>query len=152
MKHLKHFFLIPASLFLLVSSVFAGDFEWLRELNIEVKADSSGFRTRLETRFEVGDIKVNAVLSNVARPADAYMVLRLGELSGLPINRVIKEYKKSRGKGWGVMAKKLGIKPGSSAFHALKAGHDLDGGGSKGKVKGNKKRGKGKNKEGKGRK
>lgn len=152
MKQLKYFFLVLASIFLLVTLAFAGDFEWLKELNVEVKADSSGFRTRLETRFEVGDVKVNAVFSNVARPADAYMVLRLGELSGLPIKTVIREYKKSRGKGWGVMAKKLGIKPGSSAFHALKAGHDLDGGGSKGKVKGNNKRGKGKNKEGKGRK
>lgn len=151
MKQLKYFFLVLASLFLLTAPAFAGDFEWLKELNVEVKADSSGFRTRLETRFEVGDVKVNAVLSNVARPADAYMVLRLGELSGLPIKTVIGEYKKSRGKGWGVMAKNLGIKPGSSAFHALKGGHDLDGG-SKDKVKGKNKRGKGKKKEGKGRK
>ncbi|MDT8317778.1 MAG: hypothetical protein RQ824_07295 [bacterium] len=152
MKHLKYFFLIQASLFILVASAFAGDFDWLKELDMEVKADASGFRTRLETRFEAGDVKVNAVLGNVARPADAYMVLRLGELSGLTIKTVLKEYKKSRGKGWGVMAKNLGIKPGSGAFHALKAGHDLDGGGGKGKVKGNDNRGKGKNKEGKGRK
>ena len=152
MKHLKYFFLIQASLFLLATSAIAGDFEWLRELNVEVRADASGFRTRLETRFKVGDVKVQAVISNVARPADAYMVLRLGELSGLSINTVIKEYKKSRGKGWGVVAKRLGIKPGSSAFHALKSGHDLDGGSGKGKVKGNNKRGKGKNKQGKGRK
>ena len=152
MKHLKYFFVIQASLFLLATSAIAGDFEWLRELNVEVRADASGFRTRLETRFEVGDVKIQAVLSNVARPADAYMVLRLGELSRLPISIVIKEYKKSRGKGWGVVAKRLGIKPGSSSFHALKAGHDLDGGSSKGKVKGNNKREKGKNKQGKGRK
>ena len=152
MKHLKYFFLIQASLILLATSAFAGDFEWLRGLNVEVRADASGFRTRLETRFRVGDVKVQAVLSNVDRPADAYMVLRLGELSGLPINTVIKEYKKSRGKGWGVVAKRLGIKPGSSNFHALKAGHDLGGGSGKDKVKGNNKRGKGKNKQGKGRK
>lgn len=149
---MKYFFLIQASLFFFATSAIAGDFEWLRDLNVEVRADALGFRTRLETRFKVGDVKVQAVLSNVYRPADAYVVLRLGELSGLSINTVIKEYKKSRGKGWGVVAKRLGIKPGSSSFHALKAGHDLDGGSSKSKVKGNNKRGKGKNKQGKGRK
>ena len=29
------------------------------------------------------------------------------------------------GKGWGNLAKTLGIKPGSREFHALKRGHDL---------------------------
>lgn len=152
MKYLKYFFLISASIFFLTESAFAGGFEWLRELNVEVRGDASGFRTRLETRFEVGDVKIRTVLRNVHRPADAYMVLRLGELSGLSINIVLREYKKSRGKGWGVVAKGLGIKPGSRAFHALKAGHDLDGGPGKGKVKGTNKRGKGKSKQGKGRK
>lgn len=152
MKHLTYFFVVLVSLFLLVTTASASDFKWLKELNVEVKGDASGFRTRLETRFKVGDVKIQAVLSNVDRPADAYMVLRLGELSGLSINTVIKEYKKSRGKGWGVVAKGLGIKPGSRAFHALKAGHDLDGGKGKDKVKGKDKRGKGKNKQGKGRK
>ena len=154
MKYLKYFFFIPTIFFLLATTASASDFKWLKELNIEVRGDASGFRTRLETRFRVGDVQVKAVLSNVYSPADAYMVLRLGELSRMPINIVIKEYKKSRGKGWGVVAKRLGIKPGSSAFHALKAGHDLDGGKGKDKVKvkGKDKRGKGKNKQGKGRK
>lgn len=152
MNNLKHFLLIPVGLFFLASSAFAGDFDWLRSLDVEVKADLPGFRTRLATRFEAGDVKINAVLSNVARPADAYMVLRLGELSGLPISRVIKEYKKTGGRGWGVMAKNLGIKPGSGAFHALKAGHDLDGGTGKDKGRGGNKQGKGNNKGGKGRK
>ena len=40
MKQLKYFFLVLASLFLLATSAFAGDFEWLKELNVEVKADS----------------------------------------------------------------------------------------------------------------
>jgi hypothetical protein len=31
-------------------------------------------------------------------------------------------YKQSKGKGWGVIAKELGIKPGSPEFHALKRG------------------------------
>jgi hypothetical protein len=38
-----------------------------------------------------------------------------------------------------VLAQRLGVKPGSEAFHALKRGQDLYGGnGSKGKAKGKK--------------
>jgi len=33
---------------------------------------------------------------------------------------VVKEYDVNKDKGWGVMAKNLGIKPGSDAFHSLK--------------------------------
>jgi len=35
------------------------------------------------------------------------------------------EYRSGKAKGWGALAKSLGIKPGSKEFHALKNGHDL---------------------------
>ena len=53
------------------------------------------------------------------------MVLRLGEMSKQPTENVIKKYKSGKGKGWGALAKSLGIKPGSKEFHALKRGHDI---------------------------
>ncbi len=109
MKYLKYLFLIQASFFLVVTAASAGDFEWLRDLNIKAKVDASGFKTTLGTRFKIGDVQIKAVLSKVDRPADAYMVLRLGEMSNQPIKDVLREYKKSRGKGWGVVAKGLGI-------------------------------------------
>ena len=65
------------------------------------------------------------MLSNVDKPADSYMVLRLSELSHRPVKDVLRVYKADHGKGWGVMARQLGIKPGSQEFHALKHGHDL---------------------------
>lgn len=107
------------------SVAMAGDFGWLDNLNVKAEADSSGFRYKLSTRFKVGDAEVKAVLSNVDRPSDAYMVLRLGELSRHSTREVINVYRSHRNKGWGVIAKNLGIKPGSSEFHALKRGHDL---------------------------
>jgi hypothetical protein len=123
-----------------VSSVaVAGDFDWIKDLNIQAQADPSGFRVRLGARFRIGDAEINAVLSNVDYPGDAYMVLRLGEMSNRPTDYVIKQYRLDKGKGWGVLAKSLGIKPGSEEFHALKNGHDLyddkDMGGGKGKGK-----------------
>ncbi|MGD8570652.1 MAG: hypothetical protein PVJ39_21380 [Gammaproteobacteria bacterium] len=105
--------------------LFAGDFSWLKELNISATADSSGFRTTLATRFHIGNAEINAVFSNVDGPADAYMVLRLGELSHRSPDYVLEQYHAYKHKGWGVLAKRLGIKPGSREFHALKAGHDL---------------------------
>ena len=136
--------------FLLVSSatvVAAGDFDWIKDLNIRAEADPSGFRASLATRFNIGNTQITAVLSTVERPADAYMVLRLGEMSARPTDYVIEKYKSGKGKGWGVLAQSLGIKPGSKEFHALKRGSDLydDKDTDKGKDRG-KGKGKGKGK------
>ena len=142
MKAFKVFFVVSMALFLFSSAVVAGDFDWISGFNIQAEADPSGFRARLATRFKIGDAQVNIVLDNVEKPADAYMVLKLGEMSNVPTEKVVDEYKSGKGKGWGVLAKRLGIKPGSSEFHALKRGHDLydekPNGKRKGKGKGKK--------------
>ena len=136
MKMIKVFFVVSMALLLFTSAVVAGDFDWVRNLNIQAEADPSGFRARLATRFKIGDAQIKVVLQNVENPADAYMVLRLGEMSNQPTDRVIEEYKYDRGKGWGVLAKSLGIKPGSKEFHALKRSQDLYDETPKGKSKG----------------
>ncbi len=127
----------------IASLAAAGDFEWLKDLNIQAQADASGFRAQLSTRFKIGPAEVNAVIGKVEQPADAYMVMRLSEMSGQPVERVVDTYRSGRGQGWGNLAKSLGIKPGSREFHALKRGHDLGGGdsdGGKGKGKKDKKK------------
>ena len=116
----------------------AADFDWVRDFNIRVQADPAGFRARIAARFQVGDAQITAVLRDVASPADAFIVFRLGDMSRMPADQVLREYKASKGKGWGVIAKNLGIKPGSDEFHALKKGQDLFDG-KAGKAKGRKK-------------
>lgn len=143
MKLQRAFFMVSV-LFLFASSAVAGDFDWMSDLNIRAGADLSGFKVRLATRFKIGDTQINAVLGNVENPADAYMVLRLGEMSTKPPEYVIEQYKSRGSKGWGALAKSLGIKPGSSEFHALKRGNDLYDDNNKGERKG-KGRGRGKN-------
>jgi hypothetical protein len=106
-------------------TALADDFEWMNNLNIKAEADSSGYRLRLATRFHIGDTQVSTVVGMTDKPSDAYMIFRLGELSHRSIDDVIRVYRANRRKGWGVMAKQLGIKPGSREFHALKQGHDL---------------------------
>ena len=129
---------------LLVSSVvFGGDYGWMRDFNIKAEADPSGLRARLEGRFQVGGITIEAVLDSVDKPADAYMLLRMGEMSDQPIDYVIDKYKAKKGNGWGSLAKSLGIKPGSKDFQALKKGQDLYDDRNNGKEK-SKSKGKGK--------
>lgn len=110
---------------LFCSTVIASDYDWMRDFNIRAEADPSGFRARLEARFQIGDAKIKAVLDNSDKPADAYMCLRLGEISDQPIDHVLDTYTTQKGKGWGAIAKSLGIKPGSNAFHELKQSDDL---------------------------
>jgi len=126
MKTVKNGFVL---LLLLVplSTAHAGDFDWMRDLTLRARADLSGFRAQLAMRFKIGDAQVRVVLDNVANPADAYMVLRLGEMTSRPPRYVLDRYRSEQGKGWGALAKSLGIKPGSSEFKALKQGNDLYG-------------------------
>lgn len=135
-------------------SAFAGGLEiFLSNVNVEARADMPGFSAKVSAQFGVPIPRVQAVIGSVREPADAFMVFQLGQMSGQPTERVLHTYKSSRGKGWGVMAKELGIKPGSAEFHALKSGdlsftgHPADGQDSPGKGKGNGKgHGKGHNK------
>jgi hypothetical protein len=125
MKVLKMLFAVSMTLLFVSSAAVAGDFDWIRNFNIKAEANPSGFRARLATRFKIGDAQIKIVLNNVENPSDAYMVLRLGEMSKQPTENVIEKYKSGKGKGWGALAKSMGIKPGSKEFHALKRGHDL---------------------------
>jgi len=142
MKLVKMLFVVAVALLLVSSVAVAGDFDWIKDLNVQAEADPSGFRARLGVRFKIGDVEIKTVLSNVEKPADAYMVLRLGEMSKQPTDYVINQYRSSKGKGWGELAKSLGIKPGSNEFHALKRGQDLYYDNDRGK--GKKAKGKGK--------
>lgn len=119
-------------------ALLAADFTWMPDFNIQAQADPSGFRAKIASRFNIGDAQVTAVLSNFPNPADAYMALRLGEMSGKPIQYITEQYKNNKGQGWGALARSLGIKPGSPEFHALKRGDDLYGIKGKRKNKGKK--------------
>ena len=125
MKLIKILFSALMMLLLVSSISVAGDFDWIKDFNIKANIDPSGFRARLATRFRIGNAKIEAVISNVEKPADAYIVFRLGEMSGQSTDNVVEKYKIGKDKGWGALAKSLGIKPGSKEFHALKRSHDL---------------------------
>lgn len=125
MKKTGVLFISMIMLFTLTATATAGEFGWTKDFNIQAQADPSGFRARLAARFNLGDVQVKAILSNFDSPADAYIVFRLGEISGIPTSSAIEKYRSQKGKGWGALAKSLGIKPGSKEFHSLKRSQDL---------------------------
>jgi hypothetical protein len=95
---------------------------FLNGLNIQARADMNGFSAKLSAQFGIPEVQVRTVISTVREPSDAFMCLQLGQWSHRPAEQVVTVYKANKGKGWGVIAKSMGIKPGSAEFHALKRG------------------------------
>jgi hypothetical protein len=112
-------------LLFLAASAIAGDFDWVRDFNLRAGKNPRDFRARLASRFQAGDEQIGAVIDDVSKPSEAYIVFRLEEMSGQPLDRVMAEYEYGRKKGWDVIAKRLGVRPGSKEFRAIKAGQDL---------------------------
>jgi hypothetical protein len=133
---------IAACLFLTgLPSVSRADLDgFLSNLNVQAQADLPGFKAKLSAQFGVPMPRIETIVSQVRLPGDAFMCLELGRMANKPPETVVQTYQRGKGKGWGVLAKELGIKPGSAEFHALKRG-DLTftgepGGSGKGKGKG----------------
>ena len=124
---------------------------FLQSVNIQARTDMKNFNVKLSAQFGVPVPQVEAIVRSVSAPADAFMVLQLGQMTNKQPEVVLQTYQRGKGKGWGALAKELGIKPGSAEFHALKRG-DLSftgepgggGGGGHGKGKG-KGKGRGRN-------
>jgi len=138
------FFLFTICLALFISSptLASSDLDsFIKHLNVEAQADLGAFKVRLSAQFGVPVPKVEAIMVSVETPGDAYMCFRVGQVAAKPVEVVMKEYQANKKKGWGVIAKNLGIKPGSKEFHALKEGNVNGGNASTGKGKG---KGKGK--------
>jgi len=113
---------------------------FLGSVNAQARVDLPGFHATVSAQFGVPIPQVQAVLHTVGSPADAFMVFQLGQMSHRPPETVVQTYQAHKGKGWGVIAKELGIKPGSREFHALKSGELVYGGAPNeghGKGKGN---------------
>lgn len=53
---------------------------------------------------------------------DIYYACAIAHILGVPCVNVVHEYERNPGQGWGALAKRMGIKPGSPQFHDLKNG------------------------------
>jgi len=91
MKLFRILLISSMTLVMISSLAVAKDFDWTREFNVQAQADPSGFRAELATRLKIGDSHFTARLSNFDNPADAYIFLCLGEMSGKPLDYVIEK-------------------------------------------------------------
>jgi hypothetical protein len=136
---MKKILLAAVALVILCTPALAGGGldVFISDLNVQARTDLPGFSARVSAQFGVPVPQVQTVIGAVAAPADAFMVFQLGSMTHRPPDAVLHVYKANRGKGWGVIAKSLGIKPGSPEFHALKRGDFvLEGGPAAGPGKG----------------
>lgn len=99
-----------------------GDATLEAELNTENKkalADLSTFKSNISREYSIAAPKIDGFLK-IMKPAEVLLAFRISTITSKPIDRVVESYKVNKTKGWGFIAKELGIKPGSPEFHALK--------------------------------
>ena len=132
MKFFKLLLMTILALFALTAAASAADFSWTRDFNIQAKADPTGFRIKMATRFDLSDFQAMALRNIFASPADAYIMLRFGEIKGVlkkltkdEGKAAIRTYRDFKSKGWNVLARILGVDTESREYLALKEGQDL---------------------------
>lgn len=95
----------------------------LRSINTEAQQGLPSFYSSMNLNYGINAEEIDVLLyRHRLSPADAYMAIRLSVFIGKPIDYVIVRYHKHKKKGWGAIARSLGIKPGSAEFHKLKEG------------------------------
>ena len=68
------------------------------------------------------DLVTDLLINKRWAPGDVYYACAIARAAGRPCREVVNEWENDHGQGWGVIAQRMGIKPGSAQFHALKRG------------------------------
>lgn len=106
----------------------------LGDINVFARGNTEGFIDDVVVSFGAPRYLVREYYQDRRwAPGDIYYACAIAYQLGRPCLDILHIYERDHGQGWGAIAKRLGIKPGSPAFHALKGqvgkGH--------GKMKGN---------------
>jgi len=91
-------------------------------ISTTARVNLPGFKADVSAEFGIPVPRIDAMLAIAPMPGDVYMSLQIGKAVNRPPEEVIKYYSAHKDKGWGAIAKEMGIKPGSPEFHALKNG------------------------------
>lgn len=92
---------------------------FLKDISVKAKNDVNSFIDDAIKTFNIAKDKVENLIK-IMDPGDVFMTLQTAEIVNKPVEEVKEAYVKGKDKGWGQIAKDLGIKPGSAEFHALK--------------------------------
>jgi hypothetical protein len=68
------------------------------------------------------DLVTDLLVNRRWAPGDVYYACTIAQVIGRPCRYVVDEWNTHHAQGWGVVARRLGIKPGSAEFHRLKKG------------------------------
>lgn len=68
------------------------------------------------------DLVSDLIIRQRWAPGDVYYACSIAQVIGRPCRYVADEWNRDHGQGWGVLAQRMGIKPGSAEFHRLKKG------------------------------
>ena len=117
----------------------------LTDVNRYGRADNNYFIDDVVSSFGAPRYFVRDLLvTRRWEPADVYYACALAHQLNRPCMDVVRDYGDDRGQGWGVIAQRMGIKPGSAEFHALKGKLNKSDGRYRTRFPGNGNKGKGK--------
>lgn len=95
----------------------------LQRMDTEAKGDLAGWMQVLSTRHNIPQEQIRtAQETHALAPADLYMATAIAQITQKPVLTVAETYSQDPGRGWGAIAKDMGIQPGSPQFHQLKKG------------------------------
>jgi glucan-binding YG repeat protein len=118
------FVLIAITMFTRAQKNFGtGDTEFEKQLNIlnsEAKSDLNSFKEDISKELNVSKDRIQELLNKAMEPVEIILSGRISGIAKTDFENVIKSYEKNKDKGWGQIAKDLGINPGSPEFHELK--------------------------------
>lgn len=91
----------------------------LKDINNNAKSNLDFFAKDVATKFSIAKASIDKVIK-IMPPGDIFMAAQIAFILGKPFDVVVKSYNVNKDKGWGVIAKEMGIKPGSPEFHNMK--------------------------------
>ena len=95
----------------------------LININTESSPNLTGFISGINQNYNVPEMTIRNWMFNMnLAPADVYLIAGIAKILNIPVDIVFNKYQANKAKGWGYIAKQLGIKPGSKEFHRLKNG------------------------------
>lgn len=115
---------------------------FLKSINDDAKKDIDAFKNKVTNTFNIAKADVDKLLKDMT-PGDVYMAAHVATTINKPVTEVSAAYNKNKDKGWGAIAKEMGIKPGSPEFHKLKQSMKKNGNGPGGEGKDNDDKGEG---------
>lgn len=93
----------------------------LGEINTYGRGDPDYFYDDMYSSYGVPRDYVRDLYVNQRwAPGDIYYACALAQLIDRPCRDVVSDYSRHPGQGWGALAQRMGIQPGSAQFHALK--------------------------------